>query len=476
MTQHSAYDAVVVGSGPNGLAAAITLAQAGRSVLILEGKETIGGGARTAELTLPGYLHDICAAIHPLGAASPFFHSLPLAQHGLEWIHPDAPVAHPLDGGCAAMLERSLEATGETLGVDAESYRRLMAPFVENWQAIIQDFLGPLPIPPKHPWIDLQFSLKALQPARWLAERHFQGQEARALFAGMAGHSILPLEQVITASYGLVTAMLGHAVGWPMARGGSQRIVDALAAHLRSLGGQIETNCMVRSLDELPPARIVMLDITPRQFVQIAGERLPGRYRRQLERYRYGPGVFKIDYALQGPIPWAAPACSRAGTVHVGGTLAEIAAEEAAVWRGEHPDQPYVLVAQQSPFDPSRAPQGRHTAWAYCHVPHNSTIDMTSRIEAQIERFAPGFRDLILARHTRNTQELEAYNPNYVGGDIIGGVVDLWQLFTRPVARWVPYSTPLKGVYLCSSSTPPGGGVHGMCGYHAATAALRAEK
>jgi phytoene dehydrogenase-like protein len=468
------HDAVVVGTGPNGLASAITLARAGWSVLVLEGKETIGGGTRSVELTLPGFVHDVCSAIHPLGVASPFFRDLPLAQYGLEWVFPPAAVAHPFDDGSAAVLERSVDATGESLGRDAAAYGRLMGPLLDNWERLESDLLGPLPVPPRHPFAMARFGLRAVRSARGLAEGAFEGERARALFAGLAAHSILPLERPVSAAFGLVLGPVAHAVGWPMARGGSQQIADALAAHLRSLGGEIVTGTCVESLDQLPSAQSILLDVTPRQLLQIAGDRLPARYRRALGRYRYGPGVFKLDWALDGPIPWKAPACSRAGTVHLGGTLPEIAASERAVWRGQPAEQPYVIVVQQTLFDATRAPEGKHTGWAYCHVPNGSTIDMTERIEAQLERFAPGFRERILARSVMSPTALERHDPNYIGGDINGGVQDLGQLFTRPVARLNPYTTPVRGLYLCSSSTPPGGGVHGMCGYYAAQAALSA--
>jgi phytoene dehydrogenase-like protein len=472
LAQHT-YDAVVIGSGPNGLAAAITLAQADRSVLVLEAGATIGGGVRSAELTLPGFLHDTCSAIHPLAASSSFFRALPLHKYGLQWIHPPAPLAHPLDDGMVAVLERSVEVTGETLGPDAAAYRKLMIPFVKDWERLAVDMLGPLSIPPHHPLVLARFGLRAVRSARGLAESLFDGERARALFAGMAGHSMLPLERSPTAAFGLVLGIAGHAVGWPIPRGGSQRIADALASYLRSLGGEIMTGWRVESLDELPSSRLILADVTPRQLLGIVGHRLPAGYRRKLQGYRYGPGVFKLDLALDGPIPWKAESCARASTVHVGGTFEEIAAAERAVWQGKHPAKPFVLLAQQSLFDPNRSPQGKHTVWAYCHVPSGSTVDMAQRIEAQIERFAPGFRDRILARSTMSAVDMERYNPNYVGGDINGGIQDLRQVFTRPVPRLVPYSTPVKGLYLCSSSTPPGGGVHGMCGFYAARAALR---
>jgi len=473
MSHRPTHDAVVVGAGPNGLAAAITLARAGRSVLVVEGKETIGGGTRSAELTLPGFVHDLCAAIHPLGVASPFFRGLPLAGYGLEWVFPPAAIAHPLDDGSVILVQRSVAATAAQLGGDAAAYRRLMGPLAADWRNVLEEMLGPLRFP-RHPVSMVRFGLPALLPAATLAKMLFRGERARAVFAGMAVHAMLPLEWPATAAFGLMLGILAHAVGWPMARGGSQHIADALAAHLRSLGGKILTDRPIEHFDDLPPARAILFDVTPRQLEKIAGDRLPAPYRRKLRGYRYGPGVFKVDYALDSPVPWRAAECLQAGTVHLGGTLDEIAASERAVWRGEHPERPYVLFVQQSPFDPTRAPAGKHTAWAYCHVPHGSTVDMTGRIEAQIERFAPGFRERILARSTRTAAEMVAYNPNYIGGDINGGVQDLRQLYTRPVASLNPYATPASGIFLCSSSTPPGGGVHGMCGYFAAQAALKA--
>jgi phytoene dehydrogenase-like protein len=466
------YDAVIVGAGPNGLAAGITLARAGRSVLVLEAKETIGGGTRSAALTLPGFVHDVCSALHPLGVASPFFQELPLAQHGLGWVYPPACLAHPLDDGTAVLVQGSIEETARNLGADAAAYRRLMGPLVAGWQGLLDGVLGPLRFP-RHPFLMARFGLAGLLPAVTLARTAFRGERARAVFAGMASHAMMPLSAPATAAFGLILGLVAHAIGWPMARGGSQRIADALGAHLQSLGGEIHTGRPVRSTADLPGARALLFDTAPRQLVQIVGEQLPAGYRQALARFRYGPGVFKADYALDGPVPWRAQECLRAGTVHVGGTLEEIAAAEAGVWRGEHAQRPFVLVAQQSLFDATRAPEGKHTLWAYCHVPHGSSEDVTDRLEAQLERFAPGFRDRILARSIVTAAGMEAYNPNYVGGDINAGVQDLRQIFTRPVPRLDPYTTPVPGLYLCSSSTPPGGGVHGLCGYYAARAALR---
>ncbi|HVU11172.1 MAG TPA: NAD(P)/FAD-dependent oxidoreductase [Phototrophicaceae bacterium] len=465
------YDAVIVGSGPNGLAAAITVARQGGKVLVIEGKDTLGGGLRSAELTLPGFVHDICSAIHPLTAASPFFKTLPLSEFGLDWIEPPAQLAHVLDGAQAVLIRRSLEETAAQLGGDERAYRTMFGWLTEHCDELLDDFLGPLPIPPRHPLLMARFGLSALLPAASLAKLRFKTEQARALFGGMACHSIMPLEWPATAAFGLMLGMTAHKVGWVFPRGGAQKIADALAGYLRSLGGEIVTGQMITSLNDLPPARAIFLDITPRQIVQIAGDRLPPRYRHQLENYRYGLGVFKIDYALSAPIPWTNPLVAQSATVHLGGTLDELAASERAAWSGQHSERPFVLLAQHSLFDPMRAPAGKHTVWAYCHVPNGSTVDMTERIEAQIERFAPGFRDLIIARSSRSAQAMEAYNPNYIGGDINGGVQDLRQLFTRPTLRLNPYSTPLKNVYICSSSTPPGGGVHGMCGYHAAKSA-----
>ena len=466
-------DAIVVGSGPNGLSAAIALAQAGRSVRVLEGAETIGGGTRTEQLTLPGYHHDVCSAIHPLALGSPFLSSLPLAEHGLRFVHPELPLAHPLDGGRAAALHRSVAQTADGLGSDAAAYRRLMKPIAGEWRSLVDDLLGPPLRPPHHPLHTARFGALAVRSVQGLVRRRFRGEPGRALVAGSAAHSMLPLESRGTAAFALMLLMLGHGVGWPIAVGGSRSITDAMASLLISLGGQIETGRRVASAADLPRARSVLLDVTPGALLGIAGDQLPGRYRRALSRFRHGPGVFKVDYALSGPVAWDAPECRLAGTVHVGGPLAEIAASEAEVAAGGHPQRPYVLVAQQSLFDPTRAPQGGHTLWAYCHVPNGSPVDMTDAIERQIERFAPGFRDLVLARHAIGPAQMEASNPNYVGGDINGGAADLRQLLARPTLRRVPYATPNPRLFLCSSSTPPGGGVHGMCGRLAARAALR---
>jgi phytoene dehydrogenase-like protein len=466
------YDAIVVGSGPNGLSAAITLAHQGWHVQVIEARDTVGGGMRTAELTLPGFRHDICSAIHPLGLASPFFQSLELDAYGLEWIQPELPLAHPFEDGTAVELHQSLDVTKSRLGRDGAAYGRLLRPIVRNWDAVAQEFLGPLRLP-RHPLVMAQFGLRALWPAKTTAQALFREDRSRAFFAGLAAHAIMPLEWATTSAFGLMLAALGHVVGWPLPRGGSQAIADAMAAYLADLGGEIVTGYEVTSLRELPPARAILLDVTPRQVVQLAGDQLPARYRRQLQKYRYGPGVYKIDWALSEPIPWRTKACHRAGTVHIGATLDEISASEQAVWRGEHSQKPYTLVTQQSLFDDTRAPAGQHTGWAYCHVPHGSSEDMTMAIEDQIERFAPGFRDCILARHTMTSQDLQRYNPNYIGGDINGGVQNWRQLFTRPVPRLDPYATPLPNLFLCSSSTPPGGGVHGMCGFYAAQSVLR---
>ncbi len=466
------YDAVVVGSGPNGLSAAVALARKGRSVLVIEAADSIGGGTRSAELTLPGFVHDVCSAIHPMAAGSPFWKMLPLAEHGLQWIHPEVAFAHPLDNGNAAAQFRSVEATAVRLRHDARAYCRLMEPLVTGAEGLFADLIGP-PRLPRHPLTVARFGMNALRSGRGLAESHFQTPEARALIAGLAAHAVLPLEQRPGAAVVLMLGAAGHAVGWPFPQGGAQKLADALASYLRTLGGAVQTGWRVASVDELPPAKAVLLDLAPKVALALAGHKLPERYRHALERFRHGPGIFKVDWALGGPIPWRAPECRQAGTVHVGGTLEEVAAAERAPWRGEHAERPFVMLAQPGAFDPTRAPAGKSTAWGYCHVPSGSTLDMTERIEMQVERFAPGFRDLILARHTANCAAIEQHNPNYIGGDIVGGVADLRQLFARPVLSLNPYAMPAEGLFLCSASTPPGAGVHGMCGYFAAQAALR---
>jgi phytoene dehydrogenase-like protein len=441
-------------------------------VHVREGADEPGGGVRSDELMLPGFVHDLCSGVHPLVTASPFFRSVPLAEHGLELVEPPAPLAHPLDDGSAALLERSVAATAAGLGEDGPAYERLLGPLVRDWDAIEEAALAPLLRFPRRPLALGRFGISALRTADGLARGAFRGERARALLAGCAAHSMLPLERRPSAAFGLVLLALGHRVGWPFPRGGSGEIAKALVAELGRLGGEVETDGPVASLAELGSPRLVLCDVGPPALARLAADRLPVRYARRLERFRYGPGAFKVDYALDGPIPWRAPECARAGTVHLGGTLVEIAASERAPWRGQHAERPFVLLAQHTLFDGTRAPPGKHTAWAYCHVPAGSPVDMTERIEAQVERFAPGFRDRVLARSVMGPAELEARNPNLVGGDLNAGVADLRGLLARPVARPVPYRTPVPGLYLCSASTPPGGGVHGMCGYLAARAAL----
>ena len=462
-------DAIVVGSGPNGLSAAIVLAQAGRRVVVYEAEATIGGGARSAEITLPGFVHDLCSAVHPSAAASPFFRSLPLAAHGLEWIVPPSMLAHPFEQGGAVLVHRSVDLTAATLGRDERAYRRVMNRFVDDWPQLESAIMGPLR-PPRHPIALARFAYRALQSAERAGRALFREPRTLALFAGLAAHGMLPLDRRPSAGFALALGGLAHVVGWVLPRGGSQRITDALVAHLRSLGGELVTGTRVRSLDELPAARAILCDLSPRPFLAIAKSRLPAGYRRKLEAYRYGMGVFKIDWALDAPIPWRAEGCDRAGTLHLGDSMDEIARSERAAWTGAAADRPFVLLSQPTLFDPTRAPAGRHIAWGYCHVPRGATVDMVDRIEAQVERYAPGFRDRILARAVMTPDDIERRNANLVGGDIGAGVSDLRQFFTRPT--WREYSTPVKGLYLCSASTPPGVGVHGMCGYFAARRAL----
>jgi phytoene dehydrogenase-like protein len=465
------YDAIVVGSGPNGLAAAILLQQQGLSVLVLEGKDVIGGGLTSAELTLPGFIHDVCSAIHPLAVASPFFKTLPLAAHGLEYIQPTLAAAHPFDDGTAAILDNSIKKTANYLSEDAQTYTALMRSITGTWPLIDQDALGPLHFP-AHPLAMAEFGLKALSSATTFAKR-FKTTQARGLFGGMAAHAIQPLSNLSTTAIGLVLMATGHLKGWPIPKGGSASIATALSCYFKSIGGTIQTGTYVTSLDQLPSAHAVLFDVTPKQILQIAGHKFSSIYKWQLKRYRYGMGVFKIDWALDGPIPFTADECKQAGTLHLGNTFEEIAEGELMTSKGRQAERPFVLLAQQSLFDKTRAPEGKQTAWAYCHVPNGSTQDMTDIIETQVERFAPGFRDRILAKHTMNTAQVEAYNHNYIGGDINGGILDIGQLFTRPALRWSPYKTSAKGLYICSSSTPPGGGVHGMCGYNAAKRVLK---
>jgi phytoene dehydrogenase-like protein len=474
MPNRTEYDAVVVGSGLNGLAAAITIARQRRSVLVVEANDTIGGGTRSEALTLPGFIHDTCSTVQALTSVSPFFRSIPLADYGVELVYPAAAVAHPLDDGGAAVLYRSTDATGATLGPDAAAYRRLYEPLVQHADELNADLLGPFPFPPRHPLLFARFGAAAWLPARRLAELMFRGEHARALFAGIAAHAMLPLESLTTAAYALALGVAAHASGWPIVKGGSRNLADALAAYLRSLEGEVVTGWRVKDIDELPAAKAYLFDVTPHQLVSIAGKRLPNSYLRALTNFRYGPGVFKVDFALSQPVPWKAEGCATAGTVHLGGTLGEVAAGEREVSAGRVAERPFTLVVQPTLFDPSRAPAGKHTLWAYCHVPNGSTCDMTENVIAQIERFAPGFRECVIAKHVIGPAAMEAHNANYIGGDINGGAQDIWQLYTRPVARRVPYSTPAKGIYICSSSTPPGGGVHGMCGFHAARAAIKA--
>jgi phytoene dehydrogenase-like protein len=473
MRPRFSYDAVVVGAGPNGLAAAIRLAQRGLAVLVLEASDSVGGGARSAELTLPGFVHDVCSAVHPLCLGSPFLRTLPLERFGLKWLNPEVALAHPLDQGEAVILRRSLPATASLLGADGSAYARLMEPLAAGWDKLAQELFRPLLHWPRAPLLLARFGLAGVQSATRVARHAFREEPARALWAGLAAHSGLRLEAAASAAFALVLGSAAHAVGWPLPRGGAGQVGEALATQLRALGGEIRTRSRVDCLEALPLSRVVLLDLTPRQVLRLAGGKLPASYRARLERFRYGCGVFKVDYALRAPIPWRATECALAPTVHLGGTLAEIASAERAVAAGRVPEKPFVILVQASLFDDTRAPAGHHTAWAYCHAPPGSTCDLTDALERQIERFAPGFRECILARHTMHAVDLERHNPNLVGGDINGGAADLRQLAARPVFGPRPYRTPVPGLYLCSASTPPGGGVHGMCGFHAAETAWR---
>lgn len=467
-----AYDVVVIGAGPNGLAAALRVVEAGYSVLVLEAAHTVGGGTRSAELTIPGFTHDVCAAVHALGTSSPVFSAESLGEHAPRWVLPDIPFAHPLAGGRAGVLHRDLAATADGLGADGRAWHRLMKPLIDRWDDLSPQLLAPLLSVPKHPIVVARFGLKALQPASLLVRR-FKTDEAKALFGGCAAHAFLPLGRPLTASFGLALAASGHVGGWPFAAGGSQAVADALAARLVELGGEIRTDTLVRDLGELPAHRAAMFDTNPRQLASIAGDSLPERYRKRLRKFHHGPAAFKIDYALDAPVPWTNESCRRAGTVHLGGTFAELAAAQKAVAAGQMPERPFVLTAQPSLFDSSRAPSGKHTLWAYAHVPHGFTGDATDAIERQIERFAPGFRDIVLHKRVAAPTALEQYNPNYVGGDIAGGAHTGLQLFFRPTISPRPYVTPNTKLFLCSASTPPGAGVHGMCGWHAAARVLR---
>ncbi|HIN85549.1 MAG TPA: NAD(P)/FAD-dependent oxidoreductase [Myxococcales bacterium] len=475
MSSESQYDAIIVGAGPNGLSAAIRLAQHGASVLLIEAKDSVGGGTRSGPLTLPGFVHDYCSAVHPMGALSPYLQSLPLEEYGLKWCYPDASVAHPLDNGRAALLSTSMDATIQSLGPDGEAWKKLVSPFLKAGPPLFEDFLAPFRVP-KRLWTMMRFAWLAFRSAKKLADGRFQSDEAKALFAGCAGHSILPLEQRLTAAVGLVFAISGHLVNWPVAQGGSHAISQSMAQYFQSLGGQIQLNTELRSIGELPPTRQILLDLVPKQVIKLCSDVLPAHYLKRLNKYRYGPGTFKMDWALSGPIPWTAGECLQASTVHVGNTLNEICASERDAWKGRHSDNPFLIVCQQSQFDATRAPNNQHTGYAYCHVPNGSTVDMSHAIETQIERFAPGFRDLILAKKVTTPLDFAQYNPGYVGGAITGGAADLGQLFTRPVARFNPYTTPNKQILLCSHATPPGGGVHGMCGFYSAGTALRRLK
>ena len=471
--QKSEYDAVVVGSGPNGLAAAITLARESRSVLVIEACESIGGGTQSQGLTRPGFIHDVCSAVHPLGVMSQFFKEIPLSDFGLEWITPEASVVHALAPETPITLYPSLAKTADGLGRDGDAYQKLFGPFIRRGETLLDEILSPFSLMPRDPLLMARFGCRGIASATRLAARWFREDESKALFAGMAAHATLPLENRFTAAVGLMFGVIGHMHSWPVARGGSRSISDAMARYLQSLGGEIIVGNRIETLEQLPKSRAILLDVIPRIACDIVGEKFSPRVRKRLRRFRHGPGSFKVDWALDGPVPWRHPDFSKAATVHIGGTIEEVARAESAPWNDQCAESPFVLFSQQSLFDETRAPEGQHTGWGYCHVPHGTTEDVTERIEAQIERFAPGFRDLIIDRHVLDIKGMESHNANYVGGDISGGVMDIGQVLVRPLSVVSPYATPAKGIFLCSSSTPPGPGVHGLCGFFAAQAALR---
>ena len=473
-TTLSNFDAFVIGSGPNGLAAAIALAQQGLKVKVFEAKDTVGGGTRTSELTEPGFKHDICSAVHPTAVASPFFNTLPLQEYGLEWIHPDFPVAHPLPNKEAVIAERSFENTIERLGSDSKNYKKLFKEFIESWEYLSKDLFGNLRIP-EHPLAMMRFGWYGMFSAKLLSNSFFNQARTKAYFSGLAAHSIIPLEKAFTSSFGLILGTTVHSVGWPIAKGGSHSITKALAKYFESLGGEIELNSRIESLEQFPSNKPILFDLTPRQIITIADDRISTKLKNKLLNFKYGPGAFKVDFALSEPVPWLNEECKKAGTLHVGGIMEEIMHSEKEVWEGIHSEKPYVLVSQPSVFDKSRAPAGKHVLWSYCHVPNGSTESMKEQIIDQIERYAPGFRDTIISTSCMNALDFEKYNPNYIGGDINGGAQNLKQLFGRPLLKWDPYKLPVDDLYICSSSTPPGGGVHGMCGYNAARSVLKNE-
>ena len=465
------YDAIVIGAGPNGLSAAIQLARQGLSVCVFEANQQIGGGARNEQLTLPNFIHDVCSAVHPMGFISPFFKTLPLQDYGLEWIEPPLALAHPFDNEPAAFLSKSIQQTAENLGQDKQAYLDLMNPFVNKSETLITEILKPIRIS-KYPFLMARFAFAAMRSASDFANSKFKTDRAKALFCSCSAHSVVSLDKIATASFGISLAMVAHLVGWPIVKGGSQRIIDCLEKYFRSLGGEIEAGTKVESLNSLPASKVILMALTPRQVATIAADQLPQKFRDRLLKFRYGPGIFKIDWALDGPIPWKDPACSKSATLHLGSTFNEILQSESDAWNGKISAKPFVILAQPSLFDSTRAPAGKHTGWAYCHVPHGSDVDRTETIENQVERFAPGFKNLILARHTFNSTQLHQHNENIIGGDIGGGANDFMQIIARPVLKWDPYSTPNPRIFICSSSTPPGGGVHGMCGFNAANSVL----